>query len=212
MRILIVNCEVNLNKMLVEEFNNIGHTVDIVETVEDAKFYINIRKYGAILIDFNFLNKINIVSDIKVKIPNSIIVVLGDDSNLKSEVLKFGADDYIVKPFDFNILFDKLGFGKNNIIETGNLMINPDEDIITYNKFRIRLRGKPLEVLIYLIKHRDEIISKQQLVDNLWEEPKLVTPSVIDVAIMQIRENIDKQYNITTIETIRRGFYRFVGI
>ena len=216
MRILLVSNEVKLNKMLVEELNEIGYTSDVVETLEDAKFYLNIRKYGIILIDSIFLDgsNIDIISDIKSKMPKSIIVLLCDNNNnrIKNEALKAGANDYIIKPFDFKILFDKLGFGESNIIEIGNFMINLDEERITYNKLKIRLEGKPLEVFTYLAKHHDQIVSKQQLLDALWEEPELVTPSIIDVAIMQIRENVDKQLNITTIKTIRRGFYRFVFI
>ena len=52
-------------------------------------------------------------------------------------------------------------------------------------------------------------VSKEQLLDAIWEEPELVTPNVIEVAINQIRQKMDKPLNIATIETIRRRGYRF---
>ena len=68
---------------------------------------------------------------------------------------------------------------------------------------------KPFEVLTHLARHSDQIVSKEQLLDAIWEEPELVTPNVIEVAINQIRQKMDKPLNISTIETVRRRGYRF---
>ncbi|EAJ3889862.1 homeostatic response regulator transcription factor HsrA, partial [Campylobacter jejuni] len=67
----------------------------------------------------------------------------------------------------------------------------------------------PFEVLTHLARHSDQIVSKEQLLDAIWEEPELVTPNVIEVAINQIRQKMDKPLNISTIETVRRRGYRF---
>ena len=83
------------------------------------------------------------------------------------------------------------------------------EEKITYKETEIELKGKPFEVLTHLARHRDQIVSKEQLLDAIWEEPELVTPNVIEVAINQIRQKMDKPLNIATIETIRRRGYRF---
>ena len=108
------------------------------------------------------------------------------------QALKSGADDYIKKPFDFDILLARiearLRFGGTNIIEIDDLQINPDEEKILYNNEEIELKGKPFEVLTHLARHRDQIVSKEQLLDAIWEEPELVTPNVIEVAINQIRQ------------------------
>lgn len=80
---------------------------------------------------------------------------------------------------------------------------------IEYAGEEIELKGKPFEVLTHLARHRDQIVSKEQLLDAIWEEPELVTPNVIEVAINQIRQKMDKPLNISTIETIRRRGYRF---
>ena len=133
------------------------------------------------------------------------------DSEIKA--LKTGADDYIKKPFDFDVLLARiecrLRFGGTNVITIENLAINPDEEKITYNGTEIELKGKPFEVLTHLARHRDQIVSKEQLLDAIWEEPEMVTPNVIEVAINQIRQKMDKPLQITTIETVRRRGYRF---
>ena len=117
------------------------------------------------------------------------------------------------KPFDFDIfvarLEARLRFGGTNIIKIDELIINPDEEKITYLGRDIELKGKPFEVLTHLARHSDQIVSKEQLLDAIWEEPELVTPNVIEVAINQIRQKMDKPLNISTIETVRRRGYRF---
>jgi two-component system OmpR family response regulator len=152
---------------------------------------------------------------VKNRSSRTAVVILSarDDKDSEIEALKSGADDYIKKPFDFDILLARiearLRFGGTNVIEIEDLSINPDEEKIEYNGEEIELKGKPFEVLTHLARHRDQIVSKEQLLDAIWEEPELVTPNVIEVAINQIRQKMDKPLNISTIETIRRRGYRF---
>ncbi|KIM11020.1 MAG: chemotaxis protein CheY [Sulfuricurvum sp. PC08-66] len=217
MRILIIEDEVTLNKMLAEGLKEFGYQSDVVENLKDGEYYLDIRNYDLILMDWMLPdgNGVDIIPTIKQTSPKSVIVVLSarDDKESEIEALRAGADDYIRKPFDFDVLVARiearLRFGGSNIIEIEDLIINPEEEKITYKEQDIELKGKPFEVLTHLARHRDQIVSKEQLLDAIWEEPELVTPNVIEVAINQIRQKMDKPLNITTIETVRRRGYRF---
>jgi two-component system OmpR family response regulator len=217
MRILIIEDEITLNKTLAEGLNEFGYQTDVAENLKDAEYYISIRNYDLILADWMLPdgNGIDLISSIKSKSPRTAVVILSarDDKESEIEALKAGADDYIRKPFDFDVLIARiearLRFGGTNVIEIGDLIINPDEEKITYRGTEIELKGKPFEVLTHLARHRDQIVSKEQLLDAIWEEPELVTPNVIEVAINQIRQRMDKPLNISTVETIRRRGYRF---
>lgn len=217
MRILIIEDEVTLNKMLAEGLKEFGYQSDVVETLKDGEYYLDIRNYDLVLMDWMLPdgNSVDIIGDIKAKTPKTVVVVLSarDDNESEIEALRSGADDYIRKPFDFDVLIARiearLRFGGSNIIEIEDLIINPEEEKITYKEQEIELKGKPFEVLTHLARHRDQIVSKEQLLDAIWEEPELVTPNVIEVAINQIRQKMDKPLGITTIETVRRRGYRF---
>lgn len=217
MRILIIEDEVTLNKMLAEGLKEFGYQSDVVETLKDGEYYLDIRNYDLILMDWMLPdgNSVDIIGDIKSRTPKTVVVVLSarDDNESEIEALRAGADDYIRKPFDFDVLIARiearLRFGGSNIIEIEDLIINPEEEKITYKEQDIELKGKPFEVLTHLARHRDQIVSKEQLLDAIWEEPELVTPNVIEVAINQIRQKMDKPLGITTIETVRRRGYRF---
>ncbi|MEA1956585.1 MAG: homeostatic response regulator transcription factor HsrA [Campylobacterota bacterium] len=217
MRILIIEDEVTLNKMLAEGLKEFGYQSDVVETLKDGEYYLDIRNYDLVLMDWMLPdgNSVDIIGDIKSNTPKTAVVVLSarDDNDSEIEALRAGADDYIRKPFDFDVLVARiearLRFGGSNIIEIEDLIINPEEEQITYKEKEIELKGKPFEVLTHLARHRDQIVSKEQLLDAIWEEPELVTPNVIEVAINQIRQKMDKPLGITTIETVRRRGYRF---
>ncbi|MDL0087944.1 homeostatic response regulator transcription factor HsrA [Campylobacter gastrosuis] len=217
MRILIVEDEVTLNKTIVEGLGEFGYQTDSSENFKDAEYYIGIRNYDLVLTDWMLPDGdgVDLINIIKQKSPRTSVVVLSakDDKDSEIKALRAGADDYIRKPFDFDVLVARLEarlrFGGTNIIKIDDLIINPDEEKITYLGKDIELKGKPFEVLTHLARHSDQIVSKEQLLDAIWEEPELVTPNVIEVAINQIRQKMDKPLNISTIETVRRRGYRF---
>lgn len=217
MRILIVEDEVTLNKTIAEGLQEFGYQTDSSENFKDAEYYIGIRNYDLVLTDWMLPDGdgVDLISIIKNKSPRTAVVVLSakDDKDSEVRAFRIGADDYIKKPFDFDVLVARiearLRFGGTNVIKIDDLIIDPDEEKITYLGQDIELKGKPFEVLTHLARHSDQIVSKEQLLDAIWEEPELVTPNVIEVAINQIRQKMDKPLNISTIETVRRRGYRF---
>lgn len=217
MRILIIEDEISLNKTITEGLNEFNYQTDVAENLKDGEYYISIRNYDLVLVDWMLPdgNGLEIISQVKSRSPRTAVVVISAKDKAKDEVeaLRAGADDFLAKPFDFSVLVARiearLRFGGTNLIEIEDLVINPDEEKITYKGQEIELKGKPFEVLTHLARHRDQIVSKEQLLDAIWEEPELVTPNVIEVAINQIRQKMDKPLNIATIETVRRRGYRF---
>ena len=217
MRILIIEEDETLSKTLSETLTQEGYQNDLAENLGDARYYLDIRNYDLVLLGWPSTSEKNldIINTIKTEAHKTSIIVLSEREDKESEIkaLRSGADDFIRKPLDDDILKvrieAKLRFGVSNIIEIEDLIINPEEEKIIYQGEEIELKGKPFEVLTHLAMHKDQIVSKEQLLDAIWEEPELVTPNVIEVAINQIRQKMDKPLDITTIETVRRRGYRF---
>lgn len=217
MRILIVEDETTLNRTLSEGLRELGYQTDEAENIKDAQYFIGIRNYDLVLLDWILPDGegLDLVKEVKNKSQRTAVVMISarDDKESEVDAFKQGVDEYIVKPFEFDVLVarieSRLRFGGTNLIELGDLIIEPDEEKIFYKGKEIELKGKPFEVLFHLARHRDQIVSKEQLLDAIWEEPELVTPNVIEVAINQIRQKMDKPLNIDTIETVRRRGYRF---
>jgi len=217
MRILIMEEGAELGKKLSDTLVEEGYQADIAENLGDAKYYLDIRNYDLVLLSWSQGNDkdIDMISTIKTDAYKTSVIVISERTDKESEIraLRSGADDFIRKPLDLDILLvrieAKLRFGVSNIIEIEDLTINPEEEKIIYQGVEIELKGKPFEVLTHLAMNKDQIVSKEQLLDAIWEEPELVTPNVIEVAINQIRQKMDKPLDITTIETVRRRGYRF---
>jgi two-component system OmpR family response regulator len=217
MRILIIENEVTQSKILSDTLTQEGYQNDVAENLDDARYFLQIRNYDLVLLGWPSGNdkNLDIISTIKTEAHKTSVIVLSEREDKESEIkaLRSGADDFVRKPLDFDILLvrieAKLRFGVSNIIEIEDLIINPEEEKIIYEGEEIELKGKPFEVLTHLAMHKDQIVSKEQLLDAIWEEPELVTPNVIEVAINQIRQKMDKPLDITTIETVRRRGYRF---
>lgn len=217
MRILIVEDEITLSRAMEEGLQEFGYQTDSSANFKDAQYMVTIRNYDLVLTDWMLPDGdgVELINIIKQRSPRTSVVVVSAKEDKESEIkaLKSGADDYIKKPFDFDVLMARiearLRFGGTNVIKIDDLIIDPDEEKITYKGQEIELKGKPFEVLTHLARHSDQIVSKEQLLDAIWEEPELVTPNVIEVAINQIRQKMDKPLDISTIETVRRRGYRF---
>ncbi len=217
MRVLIIENDESLNKKLSDALNAKKYQTDIAENLKDGKYYVSIRNYDLVVANWELSDTIgaDIINVIKEKSPKVPIIIIStkDSVDIEIKALNSGADDYIKQPCSNEVFIARvearLRSWGSNLIEIGDLAINPDEEKIIYKGQEIEVKGKPFEVLTHLAKHRDQIVSKEQLLDAIWEEPELVTPNVIEVAINQIRQKMDKPLGISTIETVRRRGYRF---
>jgi two-component system OmpR family response regulator len=217
MRILVVEKDETLNNLIVKALNESGYKTDSVYTIKDGKYFLEIRHYNLIVLDTDFglsevFKFINIAKD---KFPLIKIILISNDISIDTEIkcLKMGADDFIRKPLNFDLLITRINValraGRESKIKIKDLIILKDEEKIIYKDKETYLKGKSFEVFMHLARYPNQVISKEQLLDAIWEEPELVTPNVIEVAVNQIRQKVDKVFKIDTIKTIRRRGYKF---
>lgn len=216
MRILVIFSQKDLLEEMSAELSKKNYQVDSAQSVKDGEYHISVRSYDIVLGGWQLQDggAQDIISIVKGKYPKVPVIVLGDhEAMYEVQAFKYGADDYISCPFHHEVLLARvqarLKLTDSNLIEVGDLVIIPDEERITFKGKEIEVKGKPFEVLTHLARQRDQIVSKDQLLNAIWDEPELVTPNVIEVAINQIRQKMDKPLNISTIETVRRRGYRF---
>jgi two-component system OmpR family response regulator len=216
MRVLLIEEDSELTVRITDMLADAGYLCDTVDDLASGEYYSDIRNYALILVDWSLVEGKDFLRTVRYSQPNSVIIALSgrDDNDSEITALREGADDYLRKPFDMAVLHARIDArmrrnGVGHLIEIDELIINTDKETLSYQGRNIELRGKPFDVFTHLARHRDQIVSKEQLLDALWVEPELVTPNVIDVAVTQIRQKIDKRLGITTIETVQRRGYRF---
>lgn len=217
MRILVIEDDRALNTKLADHLNQNGFQADSAENFKDGEYLVGIRNYDMVVGSWTLpdVDGAELVSTIKQRSPRTLVIIISSKTDKHAEIkaLKVGADDFLKKPIDQDVFLarveSRLKMDGGEVIKAGDLLIDPSEEKVIYKGYTVELKGKPFEVLVHLAHYPNQIVSKEQLLDAIWEEPELVTPNVIEVAINQIRQRLDKPLGISTVETVRRRGYRF---
>ena len=133
-----------------------------------------------------------------------------DSADDKVKGLALGADDYLVKPFDFNelsariraVVRRKYGNSSNKLI-IGDLILDTSEKSVTRAGKKIDLTGKEYEVLEYLVQSKNRILSRDQIKEHVWDYDYEGDSNIIDVLIKNIRKKIDVENGKQIIYTKR---------
>lgn len=215
MRVLVAMQDLDKLIIMKEAIELEKYQVDTAQNISDAQYMLDVRSYNLILIHSSLAEKSALLEFISSNsFVESVIIFLdaraSDSTEL--EVFKAGGGDYL-RDNNIDILLarmkSRLKTPLTSEIVVGELKVYPQEERTIFKGGEVELRGKPFEVLVHLIRNKHQIISKEQLLNAIWEEPELVTPNVIEVAINQIRQKLDRVIGSSSVETVRRRGYRF---
>lgn len=221
-KILLVEDEPKLNKVIQEELITQGYKVDIAKDGLIAEKLFNENQYALILLDINipYKNGLALCKEFRLsnkKIPIIILSALGE-INDKVDAFNIGADDYIVKPFHFNELFarikvflkraENLEDGTEKIV-IDDLMIDLAVKSVYRNGIHIPLTAKEFALLLLLARNRGKVISKQEILNKVWDLSFDTGTNTIEVYISFLRNKIDKPYEEKMIHT-KPGFGYFI--
>lgn len=216
MRILVIEDDPSFSEALSKILKDSKYQINLAENLKDGIYFAKTYHFDLAIINYFPQSMPTFISQIKNLSPKTAIIILAKEYKKEFELssLKAGASDFLTHPIDFDILLARLEvhlcFKSTHTIQINELSIIPSEECVTFKNQTLEIKGKSFEVLTYLAMHQNRIISKEELLDALWEEPKLVTPNVIEVAINQIRQKLDKPFQIQSIETIRKRGYRLI--
>ncbi len=213
MRILAIGVDEELTKSIAK---NLRVIVDDSYDIDDSSNFLRFRNYDLILLDYdleyNKTKKFIVKISKQLKVPLIVLSII-DDKDTEISFLKAGADDFIKEPFEHDLIAAridaKLRRTIDNRIKIGNLTIDISEEKTSYRDKEIDIKGKPFDILVYLAEHKNQVISKDRLLNAIWEEPEFITPNVVETSINAIRQKLDKNLGIKCIETIRRRGYKF---
>ena len=158
------------------------------------------------------LNGFEVVKELRNKGNHTSVLMLTarDSADDKVKGLDLGADDYLVKPFDFNelsariraVVRRKYGNSSNKLI-IGDLILDTSEKSVTRAGKKIDLTGKEYEVLEYLVQSKNRILSRDQIKEHVWDYDYEGDSNIIDVLIKNIRKKIDVENGKQIIYTKR---------
>lgn len=214
MKILVVEDEKDLNRIIKKELEAEGYLVDVCFDGDSAYDYLTMEEYDGVILDV-MLPRINGFEVLKKARRHGIqtpVLFLSARSRIDDivEGLDIGADDYMVKPFAFQELSarvramtrKKAGV-RENIYRCGDLMVDCNEHIVKRKDTVINLSPKEFSVLLYLIRNQNIVVSREQIEANIWDMDHDSYSNVIDVYIRYLRKKIDDPYEVKMIQTIR---------
>jgi DNA-binding response OmpR family regulator len=149
------------------------------------------------------------------------IIILTGDKSQESIVrcLNAGADDYVTKPFNADVLLARINARLRNthmipatqVLTCGDLELNMETLEATRAGKRIDLTAKEFELLKYLLINKDRILTREKLLNAVWGYTAIVDTRVVDVHIGKLRKKIEEGFAYPLIETMRGFGYKIVG-
>ena len=202
MKILLAEDEVDLNNVVTRYLKKNGYSVDSVLDGEEALDYLEYSEYDLVILDIMMpkVDGFEVIKKLRDKGNHTSVLMLTarDNADDKVKGLDLGADDYIVKPFDFNELMARIravvrrkhGNSSNKLV-IGDLILDTSEKSVTRAGKQIELTGKEYEVLEYLMQSKNRILSRDQIKEHVWDFDYEGDSNIIDVLIKNIRKKID---------------------
>jgi two-component system, OmpR family, copper resistance phosphate regulon response regulator CusR len=216
MRVLVVEDEQKVANALREGLEGERYDVVVERTGEAAFFRLNTEDFDAILLDLGLPGRdgLQILKAVRERGMKTPVLVLTARDSVQDRVagLDSGADDYMVKPFAFAELVARI----RALVRRGRSADSPrlaagdlDMDLITRKVVRaarpIELTVREFELLEYLLRHQGQVVSRETLARDVWQETARSTPldNVIDVHIARLRRKVDVDHAVKLIHTVR---------
>lgn len=215
MRILLAEDDYRIANFVSKGLRENSYAVDIVNNGEDALYQISISDYDLIILDVMMPLKdgFEVCRELRESGNKTPILLLTARDAVEDRIsgLDFGADDYLVKPFEFGELLARLRalLRRSSEIRPPKIIIADLEiDTISQKVSRggneILLTAKEYALLEYLAREKGKVIGREEISTHVWDESFDVFSNSIEVYVNRLRAKIDKDFSVQLIQT-RRG-------
>lgn len=219
MRILLVEDERRLSDVMKKGFTEQGFAVDQTFDGEDGLYLASSESYDVIILDVMLPKKdgITICKELRKKAIETPILMLTSKNQLIDKVtgLDAGADDYLTKPFEFmelksrvQALLRRSHKQAESKIKIDSLEVDPLQHIAKRDGKEIKLTPKEFAILELLARHKNEAITRTQIIEHTWDYNFDSMSNVVDVFIATLRKKIDEGQKTKLLHTVHGVGYK----
>ncbi|HEY8548127.1 MAG TPA: response regulator transcription factor [Acidimicrobiales bacterium] len=220
MKVLLVEDDVKIADVVKRGLEAEGFSVEVAHDGTEGLWRATEGRYDAIVLDLMLPghNGFQVCAQLR-EADNwaPILVLTAKEGDLdETEALDTGADDYLTKPFSFPVLVARLrallrrtgGAGAPVPVRAGDLRLDPASHRCWRGDTPIPLTAREFAVLEHLVRRAGQAVSKQEILDGVWDFDFDGDPNIVEVYIRRLRSKIDVPFGRHSIETLRRVGYR----
>jgi DNA-binding response OmpR family regulator len=216
-RILLVEDETKVGNALSTGLQAEGYEITWAQTGEEGFFNASSQAFDLIVLDVMLPGRdgIEVLHTLRKQGSKTPVLLLTAKDAIEDRVLGLdaGADDYLVKPFAFAELSARLRVllrrskpeAEASVLTVATLEIDPIKRTVTRESQRIDLTAREFELLEYLARNHDRVVSREMLARDVWKETGRATPldNVIDVHVARLRRKMDDPFEAKLLHTVR---------
>ena len=222
MRLLLVEDDPNLSRSLAAQLEQAGYSVERSTDGREGLYYAREYPVDLAIVDLGLpsMSGVELIKQLRADGKEYPILVLTarDRWQDKVEVLKLGADDYVVKPFNVEELLARVdallrragGWAQSELV-CGPIVLDTRTQEVKVNDAKLELTSFEYKLLEYLMLHAGEVLSKTQITEALYSEDFERDSNVIEVFIGRLRRKLDPENSYKPIETLRGRGYRLAA-
>lgn len=215
MKILIVEDEPKVVAFLKQGLEEVGYETEVAHDGKEGQAFIETQPYDVYLLDIllPFVDGNQLCKLVKERYPKSPVIMITALGSLQNKLEGFdsGADDYIVKPFEFKELIARIKvltrrgaepeIKSRNVIKVGDLDLDLDKKMAFRGKREIFLSAKEFSLLEYLMRNSGRVVSRPEIAEKIWDITFDTGTNVVDVYINLLRKKINKESEVKLIHT-----------
>ncbi|HUS25828.1 MAG TPA: response regulator transcription factor [Nevskiaceae bacterium] len=218
MRLLVVEDEAKIARSLEKGLKAEGYIVDVAFDGDQAETLMDANGYDLVLLDWMIPGKrdgpalIKLWRSQQVQAPILMLTARGTIGD-RVEGLDAGADDYLSKPFSFDELLARVRAllrrpkaHNGNVFRTGPIALDVVAKTVDNDGTSVHLTAKEFRLLEYLLRHKGEVLSKDQLLDHVWADESRVQHNTVETFVANVRKKIGAGDSI--IRTVRGYGYK----
>jgi DNA-binding response OmpR family regulator len=223
MRVLLVEDEKALAETVRRGLSNEGFVVDVAHDGVTGQWMATENPYDVIVLDImlpgrNGYEVLRNLRGLKVWTP-AMMLTAKDGEYDQTDAFDLGADDYLTKPFSFVVLVARLralvrrGAPARPVdLAVGSLLLDPNKRMVSRNGHPISLTAKEFSVLQFLMRHPEVVLSKAEILDNVWDQAFDGSENIVEVYVGYLRRKIDAAFGVTSLMTVRGMGYRLTAV
>jgi len=224
MRILIIEDEHKIAQAIKRGLEQETYAVDVEYTAPEGLAAALVHNYDLIILDRmlpGIIDGLEICRTLRQKDIHTPILVLSAKDKIENKVegLNHGADDYLVKPFAFEELLARVRAllrrptqSLPTVLTVDNLSLDLTGLTVQRDQKTIQLSNKEFALLEFLMRHPGQIVTKEQLINRVWDFDADVLYNTVEVYIGYLRKKIDLPGEKKLIQTVRGFGYKFGGL